>query len=186
MSITTLIEGHDAERGFFILVVLSCCCVHEESYSTSKLFVPALHALTRMGTDWRGTIKCIEDALEARRCIEDAQEARNWFGTPRQQRPTHGVGSPILGSVAGWSELSDRAHGVCFESAHSGTRVRGSWCLYCGQRHCAVDRQAHALGFALYIHCIYYLRPQAAWAAQPRTKLFINRHSSRYCRAAGV
>jgi hypothetical protein len=59
--------------------------------------------------------------------------------------------------------------GVCFKSAQRLTRVRGSWCLYCGQRHCAVDRQAHALGFALYIHCICYLRPHAAWAARPRT-----------------
>jgi hypothetical protein len=39
MPITTLMEGHDAERDFFILVVLAF--VYEESYSTSKLFVAA-------------------------------------------------------------------------------------------------------------------------------------------------
>jgi hypothetical protein len=43
----------------------------------------------------------------------------------------------------------DGAHWVCLVSAPEGTRVRGSWYLYCGQRHFAVDRQAHALGFAL-------------------------------------
>jgi hypothetical protein len=50
MSITALIERHGAERGFSIPVVLDV--VYTKELRTSKLFVPALHTLTRMGIDW--------------------------------------------------------------------------------------------------------------------------------------
>jgi hypothetical protein len=141
----------------FILVVLAVVYTKRATSPASYLAVPALHALTRMGIDCGGTIKCIEDAQEARRCIEDAQEARNRSGTPCQQRPTHGVGSPRWGPplLGGVSRLRDRAHGVCFKSAQRGTRVRGSWCLYCGQRHSAVDRQVHAL-LVLHSKCVVF------------------------------
>jgi hypothetical protein len=92
----------------FILVVLAAVYT-QGSYSTSKLFVPALHALTGIWALIGGTTRCTEDAQEARRCIEDAQEARNRSGTPCQQRPTRGVGpprwDPLLGGVSGLRDI---------------------------------------------------------------------------------
>ena len=38
-------------------------------------------------------------------CIETVYRVTNWFGTPCQQRPTHGVGSPCWGPLLGGANL---------------------------------------------------------------------------------
>jgi hypothetical protein len=105
MSRITALIDYDTERSWFHCRC-SCCCVHGESYSTSKLFVPALHALTGMGIDWWGNQVYRRRAGSAQLYRKRAQEARNWVDTrPRQQRPTHGVGSTIWGPLLGGVDL---------------------------------------------------------------------------------
>jgi hypothetical protein len=91
----------------------------KKSNVLSCSFSRALRVDTR---DWvliGGAIRCIEDAQEARSLIEVAQEARSRSGTPCQQRPTHGVGSPRRGPLLGGvSRTRDRSHGLFFKSAH--------------------------------------------------------------------
>jgi hypothetical protein len=56
-------------------------------------------------------------------------------------------------------------HTGCASRVPTGHSSAWRWCLYCGQRQCSVDRQAHALGFALYIYIAFTTsgRKPAAW-----------------------
>jgi hypothetical protein len=110
MAITTLIERHDAERGpFFILVVLAVVytkrrLLRSHAPASYLLFVPALHALTRMGIDWRDNRVCS--------CIEDAQKR-------------------AISLILRRTRLAGRSAGIenagVLRECQRGTRVRGSW-----------------------------------------------------------
>jgi hypothetical protein len=113
------------QKGIASFSLFLLLCNTKGATAPASLFVPALHALMRMGIDWWDNQVYRRRAGSAQLYRRRAGSAQlGWYSTPAAADSRNRF--PLLGSVAGWSELSDRAHRVCFESAQRGTRVRGS------------------------------------------------------------
>jgi hypothetical protein len=91
----------------------------------------------------------------------------DWYSTPAAAESRSRF--PLLGSVAGWSGLSDRAHRVCLASAPGGTRVRGSGvCTAANGVAPLTGRRAR-----LVLHCICIVYALVCLLKHPRTSASI-------------
>jgi hypothetical protein len=149
------------QKGIASFSLFLLLCNTKGATAPASLFVTTPHALTRMGVDEWDKQVYIRRAGIAQFYIRSAGSAQlyrrragraqlGWYSTPAAADSRSRF--PLLGSVVGWSGLSDRAHRVCLVSAPGRTRVRGSCvCTTANGIVLMTGRRTHLI--LHYMHC---------------------------------